>query len=386
MRVCIIGPVAPFRSGIARHTTALARELARRREVEVSVFSFSRQYPSVLFPGESEIDLQIRSPEGIETDFCLDTLDPLSWRRTVAKVINARPDMVVIPAWTFFVALCLGYLAHRLGQRGIPVLMIVHNAADHEAAWWKVAFSRLQLRQATKFLTHNTAIAADLRKWLPDTPCSVFPHPVYDEYPAPMGKLRRKAAFELLFFGLVRPYKGLDIALKALAASGRKDIRFSIVGEFWRGQADTIALIERLGLNQQVELTPRYVSDQEAAEFFARCDAVVVPYRSATGSGVVSLAQWYRRPIIASDLPGLREDVHDGSTGWLFPAGDVSALADILRSRISRTSVDAMRPALETVCQERSWKRFADAVVAQDFVESDESNVDFLPSMAVNED
>lgn len=363
MRVAIIGPVTPFRSGIARHTTAIAWELARRDDVDVSIVSFARQYPKFLYPGESEIDPDARSPEGIACDFCLDSMNPLSWRVAARKALAGKPDLAVIPAWTFFLAPCLGFVARALRRRGVPVVMVVHNAEDHESAYWKTALSRFQLRQASRFQTHNAAIAADLQRLVPGTPVVIRPHPVYDDYPQPLGHLPREASLELLFFGLVRPYKGLDIALRALAASGLDDVRLSVVGEFWQGRTETEALIRDLGLHDKVELVPRYVSDQEAAEYFARCDALVAPYLSATGSGVLALAQWYGRPVIASDVPGLSQSVIDGATGWLFPAGDVSALAELLRTEVSRRSAQAMGPALQSVRNDLSWKHFADAIL-----------------------
>ena len=363
MRVSIIGPVTPFRSGIARHTTAIARELARRENVDVSIVSFARQYPKFLYPGESEIDPEAQSPEGIECDFCLDSMNPMSWREAARKALASEPDLAVIPAWTFFVAPCLGFIARALRLRGIPVVMVVHNAEDHESARWKTALSHFQLRQASRFLTHNAAIAADLQRLVPGTPAVICPHPVYDDYPQPLGNLPREASLELLFFGLVRPYKGLDIALRALAASGLCDVRLSVVGEFWQGRTETEALIQDLGLQGRVELVPRYVSDQEAAEYFARCDALIAPYCSATGSGVLALAQWYGRPVIASDVPGLSQSVIDGTTGWLFPVGDVSALAELLRAQVTRTSTHAMAPSLQSVRSDLSWSRFADAIL-----------------------
>lgn len=363
MKIAVIGPVAPFRSGIARHTTALTRELARRDGVDLSVVSFARQYPAMLYPGETQIDSHVSALDGLEVDYSIDSVSPLSWRAAVNKLARVRPNLCVIPAWTFFFAPCLGWIARALRRRGVPIVMIVHNVEDHEAAWWKTILSRFQLRQADRFLTHNSAIGSDLERIAPHTPIGICPHPVYDDYPIPKGELPRNSGLELLFFGLVRPYKGLDIALHALAMTNIQDLRLSVVGEFWQEREYTEALIRNLGLEAKVELVARYVSDQEVAEFFARCDAVVAPYRSATGSGVVSLAQWYGRPVIASDVPGLSAAVIDGKTGWLFPAGDIAALAGLLNIKVSRASADAMRPTIEAVRSEFTWERFVDAII-----------------------
>lgn len=364
MKICVIGPVSPFRSGIARHTTALVRALSARPDTDVSVVSFSRQYPRSLFPGASDIDPAAAQPEGVETRFILDTVNPLSWRRVARAALDSGPDLAVIPAWTFFTAPCLGYLARALRRAGIPVAMVVHNAEDHEAAGWKRRLSRFQLHQATRFVTHNASIAADLHRLVPGVSTVVQPHPVYDDYPKPRGTLQREAGLELLFFGLVRPYKGLDIALTALARARRRDIRLAIVGEFWQGRAETEALISEHGLRDSIELVPRYVADHEAAEYFARADVVVAPYRTATGSGVLALAQWYRRPVIVSDTPGLAETVVHGRNGWIFPVDDAESLSVLLDECVTRQAADAMGPALEQALEVLSWPRFAEAVIA----------------------
>ena len=365
MKVCILGPVAPFRSGIARHTTALARELVQREGVTLSIVSFSVQYPRVLYPGDSEIDPDGPHLDGIDADFCINSMNPLSWRKALRRVLRLNPELCVIPVWTFFLAPCLGWIARALRRHSIPVTMIVHNAEDHEAARWKTSLSRFQLRQASRFVTHNAAIEAELRRLVPSTPVEICPHPAYDDYPEPEGVLPKRAGFELLFFGLVRSYKGLDIGLRALAEAGIDDVRLSIVGEFWERRSETEALIRQLDLDEKVELVPRYVSDQEAAEYFHRSDVVIAPYRSATGSGVVAMAQWYCRPVLASNVPGLAQAVTDGRTGWLFPAGDVSAMAWLLKTRASRQAADAMQPTLDEVRKELTWSRFADAILGR---------------------
>ena len=366
MKIAIVGPTLPFRSGIARHTDALASALAQDTQRNVTVYSFSRQYPKWLFPGESDTDPNAAPPTTYHTRYNLDSINPLSWRAVANAVVKDAPDLVIIPAWTFFTAPALGTIARRLRKAGIEVVMIVHNATDHEASRWKSAMSRYQLRAADRFVTHNKALADDIVALGINAPAVVSRHPVYDDYPDAHRTLPRERKLELLFFGLVRPYKGLDLALNALAQSALNDVRLSIVGEFWSGMEETQALIEQLGLSEHVDLVARYVSDQEAAEYFHRADAVLAPYRTATGSGVVALAQHYGRPVIASDAPGLAEAITPGRTGWLFPAGDIGALSALLAGAVSRKNAAAMAPAIEACREELSWPRFAQSVLRGD--------------------
>lgn len=362
MRICITGPTPPYRSGISRHTHALATALTKIPGVEVEVFSFSRQYPKLFYPGADDRDPGLAPPETYPCHYTVDTLNPASWIETASRIDRAEPDLVLIPAWTFFTAPCLEAIARWLEKRGRHVRMIVHNAADHESSKWKAALLKRQLQAASSFIVHNRAMANDLKK-IADKPVIVSPLPLFDDYPPPLGLLPRERDLELLFFGVVRPYKGLDIAIKALAASGLENVRLSVVGEFWSGRKEIENLIETLDLGDRIEMVAEFVSDRTAAEYFARCDAVIASYRRVTGSAVVALAQHYRRPVIASDLPGFREALTHGKTGWLFENENANALAELLRNDVTRASAERMRPDLEAQSCLLSWDRYARAAI-----------------------
>ena len=365
MRVAFIGPMPPIRSGIARHSAAVACAVGRRSGHVVRVWGFRRQYPGFLYPGDAERTAGGHAPGELGLRETMDGVNPLSWRRTVAQILDWRPDLAVLPAWTFFLAPALGHVANRMRAAGVSVSMIVHNAFDHEESAWKSRLSLWQLSKADRFVTHNEDLASALRSRFPHTPCAVFPHPVFDDLPEPEGHLPREAELELLFFGLVRPYKGLDIALQAVSRLGSRDVRLTIAGEFWGELDQTKALIERLGIANRVDLRPGYATDSEAAELFARADALVLPYRSVTGSGVVPTACHYRRPVVASDLPGLATVIRDGETGWLAPRGEMpDALAEVI-ARLDRAVTTRAGEAAWQFGQTLSWDRFADHVLVR---------------------
>jgi glycosyltransferase involved in cell wall biosynthesis len=219
------------------------------------------------------------------------------------------------------------------------------------------------LRQASRFITHGQALAKRLQELAGEVAVSVRPHPIFEHYPDPTGELPRRAPLELLFFGLVRRYKGLDVALRGLAAAQDPDIRLTVVGEFWEGLKETSALIDRLGLKKQVELVPRFVSDAEAAEYFARADAILLPYRAVSGSGVVPVAYRYGKPVIVSDLPGLVEVVDDQETGWVIPIEDSQALGRLLAEKVTEQSARAMQGHIADKRKQMSWTYFVDAVL-----------------------
>jgi len=359
-RIAVVGPFPPIRSGIARHTEAVARTFEARLGVRLRRWGFRRQFPGWLYPGNSERHpAQNGAASGVTET--LDGANPLSWERTVREIAAWSPDLVIVPAWTFAIAPSLGWVSRRLAGKGVETCMIVHNAYDHEAAFWKDRLTSWQLGAAGRFVTHNEALAGELAARFPRRPAQVFPHPTFDDLPPARGRMKRRAGIELLFFGLVRPYKGLDVLLDAMAMVRRRDIALTIAGEFWQGLDETRKRIAGLGREDAIELLPRFVTDDEAAELFHRADAVVMPYRAVSGSGVVATACHYGRAVIASDLPGLSGVVRHDETGWLFEAGNAAELA----ARIDRLDRDATRRAGEAAAAfscELSWYRFCDVL------------------------
>ncbi len=356
--ITLLAPLPPLRGGISRHSNALLRALAGQAGLDVYAEGFARLYPSFLYPGESMEDPSQESTLALPIHRDLDTLNPLSWRR-VARRIAQRGGILVIPAWTFFTAPCLGWIARAVRRRGVEVVMLVHNVTDHEQSWWKSRLSRWQLAAADRFVTHTPELSAQLRDRGLSAQISEIPHPPYADFPPAEGRLPREKPLELLCFGLVRHYKGVDIALDALELGGLEHVRLTIAGEVW---ADAAGIAERARTLGNVELVNCYVSDQEAAEYFARADAVLLPYRSVTGSGVLAMARHYRRPVIASDLPALRREIDADRLGWTFPTGDAAALAQLLRTAITRQQAVEISAAMPSDPVASGWDKMARAI------------------------
>lgn len=362
-RILLLAPVVPFRGGVARHSSALARALARAPGIDLVVESFGRLYPRILYPGFDDRDPDLHPPAGLSIRYDLDSVNPLSWRRAVTRIVAHRPALVAIPAWTFFVAPALATIAHALRRHGIPVVQVVHNVADHDGALWKHWVSRWQLDAADAYITHGEALADQLRSVAAGRPVRVCPHPAYADYPPPSGGLPRAHALELVCFGLVRPYKGVDLAIDALGRLANRDVRLTVAGEVWGDIRELQQLASDHGVADRVEFIPRYVSDQEAADLFERADAVLAPYRSVTGSGVAALAAHYRRPLIASDLPGFADVIVPGRNGWLFPAGDPAALAEMIARDVTRERAAELADTMPTDTDETGWDNFAELLL-----------------------
>ena len=361
-RIAVLGPLPPTRGGIARHTALTAQAL--REEATVKVWSFKRQYPRFVYPGQSEYSNEAANFSDLEERRIVDGINPLTWVETAKEISAWKPDLLVFPMWTFFLAPSLGWIARTLRHKGFETCAIVHNAHDHEKALWKEKLSLWGLGQADRFVTHGAELAKQISSRFPSSKVDIFPHPIFDDYPLPKHKLQREYALELLFYGVVRPYKGLDVALHALALSGRKDVRLTIAGEFWQGLAETRELIRSLGISDQVVLRPEYISDVETAELFDRTDAVVLPYRSVTSSGILAMALFYQRPVIVSDHAALSTLVEQFDAGWIFPTEQPKALADIMVSlnrNMTKTAGSNAKVSAETL----TWENFAATVVGK---------------------
>ena len=267
--IVLIGPIIPYRGGIAQHTTMLHRAL--REQADCLTISFSRQYPRWLFPGESDKDENLVGHNEVGVEYLIDSINPLSWVKAVERVRGFEPRVVVFPWWHVYWAPCFAWICKQLKKDGIEIVFLCHNAVEHEDAHWKRLASDFVLSNADRFVVHTLVDKENLLKRFPDRPVEVHPIPVYEQFPQPTIELPRRARLELLFFGFVRPYKGLDVLLEAMTLLQDDDIFLSIVGEFWNGESETLKYIADHGIAEKIEIVAHYVSDDEAAAYFARC-------------------------------------------------------------------------------------------------------------------
>jgi len=333
-RFGLIGPTYPYRGGIAHYTTLLAEEL--RQEHEVLLISFSQQYPRWLFPGRSDRDPSER-PLRTDAEYLLNPLNPLSWWRTLRRLRQWRPDVVVLPWWVPFWAPVWAVLGPRIKR--LPshpkLLFICHNVLPHEQGKLRRLLpwlTRLALTAGDGYVVHSRADGDVLQQLLPGAPFMVTPLPTY-------AGLGSAAAAELpvvvpddrpllLFAGFVRPYKGLDVLLDALPlVLQKRPLHLLVVGEFWQGTDLYQAQIARLGIAQAVTLVDEYLPDEMLAACMRRADVVVLPYRSATQSAVVQVAFGHGKPVITTAVGGLAEVVTHEETGLVVPPEDAAALA-----------------------------------------------------------
>ncbi len=335
MRVAILGPTHPHRGGIAHYTTLLAQALAGRHEL--FMISFRRLYPGLLFPGVTQLD---RSETAIlppvPAEALLDSLSPLSWWVAGRRLRAIRPDVLIVPWWHPFFGPSLGTASRvsRTGPGRPKRVFLCHNVEPHEATLLDRVLAAYGLGAADGFLVHARSEEVRLRPRARGRPVRVHPHPTYEVFSR--RRPEREAARAslgvsgrtILFFGYVRPYKGLADLLEALCRT-RPDAwdLLLVVGEFYEPRDRYEPLLADGRLAGKVRVVDRYIANEEVAAYFAAADVVALPYRSATGSGIAQVAFGAGAPVIATRTGGLEEVVEDGVSGLLVPTGDPDALA-----------------------------------------------------------
>jgi glycosyltransferase involved in cell wall biosynthesis len=367
MRWALVGPLHPYRGGIAHYGALLALELARSDEV--AAVNFRRLYPRLLFPGRTQFD-ESRAPIAFEAPRLLGSLDPASWRRSARHIAALRPDALLCHWWHPFFGLAYGGLARHLARElpGCRRLLLCHNVHPHESSRVDRWLTRRALDRFQAFLVHSQEDAAHLRGFLPGAELAIHPHPRYNAFhrDVPSREAARQrlgigpAERVALFFGYVRAYKGLDLALEALAAV--PDLRLWVVGEFYEDRRPYEARIRSLGLGDRVVLEDRYVANEEVPLFFQAADLVVQPYRSATQSGIAQIAFAFHTPVLATRVGGLPEQIDEGVTGLLVPPDDAAALARALRRFFAEDLAAPMAAAIRADAERFSWSGLADAL------------------------
>ncbi len=335
-KVVLIGPVYPYKGGIAHYTNLLYREFARRCDSDM--ISYKMQYPKFLFKKEQkDYSNDIFKIEG--TQFLIHTANPVNIYRVASAIKKQSPDMVIIQWWHPYFAPCYYIISKILGKR-IKRIFVCHNVFPHERFPMDRFLTRLVLKNGDGFLVHSESDRRDLLQIKADAKYIKNPIPTYDVFKI-RGLTIEEARTELnentdtkllLFFGFVREYKGLKHLLRALPLVVEKvtNVKLLVVGSFGDDKAEYLELIESCKMQKYVKIEDSYVPDNEIEKYFAACDAVVIPYESATQSGIVQLAYEFEKPVIVTEVGGLPDVVREGQTGYVVAPQNPKQLAEAI--------------------------------------------------------
>lgn len=368
MKFILVGTAYPMRGGIAHYVHLLAHTLAQRGH-EVKVLSFSRQYPSFLFPGKTQDD---ESPPAYPVDAhpLIDTINPLSWYAAARWAAAEKPDLTVFKYWMPFFAPAYDTIVRHLKRRAAGrTCFLLDNVIPHEKRPGDLWLTRRVLAPVDTFIAQSAVVRDDLLKFRPDAEFREIPHPVYSIFPPGHGReeARRRLGVTtrrvVLFFGFIRAYKGL---LNLIRAMGRLDpaldVGLLVGGEFYEDDAPYKQEAEKVAATAHVFWHDRYIPNEEVGDFFAAADVVALPYQSATQSGIVQIAMNYGLPILITNVGGLPEVVKDGEMGYVVPPEDPAALAAAITRFFVEEKAAPFRAAVERERERYSWGPLAEAL------------------------
>lgn len=370
-KITVLGPAHPYRGGLASIMETMAR-IFMRRGAEVNVKTFTVQYPSFLFPGKSQTVATL-APADLRIVRCVNTVNPLNWLRVGRRIRREIPDFVLMKYWTPFMAPCFGTIARIARRNGhTKVLCQIDNVEPHEHHLTDTLFNRYFLRSVDGFVYMSEQVRRELAAYT-DAPTLFSPHPLFENFggPVPRAEACEKLGLDsrtgyVLFFGLIRDYKGLDMLLDAWArlkknnaATGRKLL---VAGEFYTNPEPYLKQIELLGMQDDVVLHGRFVPDNEVKFYFSAADFLVLPYRTATQSGVTQIAYRFGLPMIVTDVGGLPEIVPDGLVGVVCKP-DEESLADAIDRMYAEGALEKYRAGVAEERKRFSWEEMCDRIM-----------------------
>ncbi len=369
MRLVLVGPTYPLRGGIAQYTTSLFESFSRQHSV--LLLSFSKQYPTLLFPGRVQED-QSQKPFVVSHEATLNSLIPWTWKKTAQRVNSYDPELILFQWWHPLFAYAFSNIIRRLKLKSSAVvLFLCHNVYSHEGLplpFGRIVERRLirrAFRQVDGFLVHSLSLAEQVRYFKPKTLVRRIYHPSYGFYSrwdtAPKADSERPS---LLFFGNIRRYKGVDILVRALAVVQEVlDLDAVIAGEFYIDPRPLRRLAEEMGVADRIRWHDRYVPNEQVPALFRSADVVVLPYRDASQSGVVPLAYEFDVPVIATDVGGLSEVVLEGRTGLLVAADDPRLLAEAIIRYFQEGRKAEFQKNIRTFKKVLNWDQVVEATL-----------------------
>ncbi|MDC3305995.1 glycosyltransferase [Flavobacteriales bacterium] len=366
-KVIIIGPAFPFRGGIANFNNALAQEYYDRGD-DVTLYSFTLQYPGFLFPGTTQYE-NGEAPKDLKIKTLINSVNPFNWLNVARKINREKPDYVIIRYWLPFMAPCLGTIARLLNKK-IKILAITDNVIPHEKRMGDTLFTRYFVKSCDAFLTLSASVLDDLSKFTNTTFKKFIPHPIYDVFGDKIPKQQAIANLDLnpddkhlLFFGFIRKYKGLDLMLKAMGDSRLKamGIKLIIAGEFYDDKKEYTNMIADLGIAKNIIMKSDFIPADKVKDYFCAADMITQTYRTATQSGVTQIAYSFDRPMLVTNVGGLAEIVPNNKVGYVTSQNPI-AIADAIVDFYTNNKEAEFMINTSTEKKRFSWESFVDGV------------------------
>jgi D-inositol-3-phosphate glycosyltransferase len=365
MKIALIGPAHPYRGGIAHHSTMLSTYL-RKRGHQVDLITFTRQYPAFLYPGKFQEELG----DGPPAERMIDSMNPFNWISVGRELRRREYDLIAFRFWLPLFGPAFGTIA-RFARRkgGKQIMAVIDNFISHERRPGDLLLTKYFFRYCTMAITQSSSVEKSLREVYPTLPQVMSPHPTYENFGAaiPRDQARAKlgvtAPKVILFFGFVREYKGLHRLLAAMPAIASRvpDVHLYVVGEFFDSPEPYLAQIRDGGVGDHITIHDAYVSNEEVADWFSIADMVVMPYVSATNSGIVMIAYNFGVPAIVTDVGSLSEVVLDGQTGFVLADAAPETIASAVERMYQGDTIERFSRNIADERKKYTWDAFAEA-------------------------
>ncbi|MEN7551440.1 glycosyltransferase [Rapidithrix thailandica] len=363
MKIAFLAPFYPYRGGIAQSSTALYKALESLAEVKA--FNFSLQYPSLLFPGSSQFENAKDSNLKIDSVRCLNSINPLSYFTTANKIQGFQPDLLLTRYWMPFFAPSLGLVSKLVRKKGARVISITDNIIPHEHRMGDQVLTSFFLKQNDGFVTLSEAVKRDLLQFRPNAKVLFHPHPLYSHFGKKQEKAQARKLLQLpkerkiiLFFGLIRAYKGLDTLLEAF---GKLDASYHLLvaGEAYEDMEKYQALIAQNPNRDRVQMHNHYIAESEVPNYFSAADVCVLPYKTATQSGVTAISFHFDLPVIVTDVGGLKQMVGEFEGGGVVPPENPDQLAKRIQEYFHHNQQEQYSQAIQKNKKTYSWEHLA---------------------------
>ena len=368
MRLSLISVGPPYRGGISDLSALIYEELSKDHQVQF--INFKRQYPSILFPGKTEYKIGDRASD-FPSKRIIDSINPLTWKKAITQIRDFDSEWAIFRYWNPFFAPLISYIAGKLRKKSIKVAILIDNLVPHEKSFLDSWMARRILTRADHVITMSKSVSADVQVHRPGMKISTLFHPLYEIYQSKHTKAEARAKLNLpdhpivLYFGLIRPYKGLDIMIKALGTIKHEfdDYTALILGEAYEDSQKYVDLIKSEGISSYTIFRNEFITDTELPLYFSAADVLVLPYRTATQSGIVGIALQMDRPVIATKVGGLGEYIQEGETGYLVEPENPEALGQTILSFFLQEDQDRMTENIQATKSQYSTANFCTQLI-----------------------
>ena len=370
MKVIVVGTSHPYRGGIAAFTDRLATEFVKEG-VDIEVVTFKLQYPSFLFPGKTQFS-DAKAPEDLPIERKVNSINPLNWIKVGNEIRKKNPDLVIFTYWMSFFAPCFGKIARVIKRnRQTKCIGLIHNMIPHEKSLLDKLLPPYFIKSMDGFVALSQSVLDDVKSLdKQDKPKCFVPHPLYDHFGEIMDRneaikhLNLDANYHyMLFFGLVRAYKGLDLLIDAFADKRLRNypVKVIVAGEFYDDSKPYFEQIDKLGLQDNIIIVNQYISDNNVKYYFNASDIVVQPYKSATQSGVTQVAYHFEKPMLVTNVGGLGEIIPDGKVGYVVEP-NTSSIADALVDFYENNRYETFVGGVKEEKKRYKWSNMTDAI------------------------